>query len=97
MTPLGPVVPVDLLAVALSMATGGAIARTGFRSWAVVLVVIAGIAGAVAAYGYAPPAVPGTARWLLRNTALQLVLSAGVAWLAAHAGQRWAARRTHAA
>lgn len=93
MTPLGLVAPLDLFAVALSMAIGGAIARQGFRGWAVLLVVLASVSSAIAAYGYAPPAVSGAARWLLRNTALQTLLSALVAWAAAHAGERWAARR----
>ncbi|TZF89959.1 hypothetical protein [Cognatilysobacter lacus] len=93
MTPVGLFAPLDLLAVALSMFVGGWIARRGFRGWAVVLVVLAGITSAVAAYGYAPPAMQGTAHWLLRNTALQLALSAAVAWMAASAGERVAARR----
>jgi hypothetical protein len=96
-TPLGVVAPFDLLAIALSMGVGGTIARQGFRGWAVALVVIAGVAGAIAAYGYAPPTMTGTGHWLLRNMLLQLLLSAGVAWAAAHAGERWATRRTRAA
>ncbi|WP_133479414.1 hypothetical protein [Cognatilysobacter segetis] len=97
MTPLGLVAPLDLLAVAVSMGAGGVIARHGFRGWAVALVVIAGLAGAMAAYGTAPPAMAHAGRWMLRNTALQLLLSAAVAWAAAHAGQRWALRRPPAA
>lgn len=97
MTPLGLIAPLDLLAVAVSMAMGGAIARRDFRRWAVLLVVVAGVASAVTAYAYAPPTPTSAAHWLLRNTALQLVLSAGVAWLAAWAGesirQRIEARR----
>ena len=97
MTPLGLLAPLDLLAVALSMGVGGAISRRGFRGWAVALVLIAGLAGAVAAYGTAPPAMAHVGRWLLRNTALQMLLSAAVAWAAAHAGQQLAARRVPAA
>lgn len=92
-TPLGFVAPFELLAVVLSMGVGGVIARQGFRGWAVALVVIAGIASAVAAYGLAPPALPGTGRWLLRNTVLQMLLSAAAAWAAAAVGERLAARR----
>ena len=94
-TPLGVIAPLDLLAVALSMGAGGAIARQGFRGWAVALVVIAGIAGTIAAYGYAPTAMTHVGDWLLRNTALQMLLSALVAWAAAHAGERFVARRAH--
>jgi hypothetical protein len=97
MTPLGLLAPLDLLAVAISMAIGGAIAVHGFRGWAVALVLIAGIAGAVAGYSTAPPAVAQAGGWLLRNTALQLLLSAAVAWASAHAGERYAARRAPAA
>jgi hypothetical protein len=96
-TPLGTVAPLDLMAVALSMAVGGAIARQGFRGWAVALVVIAGVASAIAAYGNAPAAMTHVGGWLLRNTVLQMLLSALVAWAAAHAGERWAARRARAA
>jgi hypothetical protein len=95
-TPLGVVEPLELLAVALSMGAGGAIARHGFRGWAVALVVIAGVASAAAAYGYAPTTMTRVGDWLLRNTALQLLLSALVAWGAAHAGERFAARRVPA-
>ena len=94
MTPLGHVAPFDLLAVAAAMALGGAVARQGFRGWAVVLVILVGLTGAIAAYGQAPPSLQDVPRWLLRNTGLQLLLSAVVAWAAAHAGERLAARRT---
>jgi hypothetical protein len=97
MTPLGLLAPFDLVAVGLSMGVGGAIARRGFRGWAVARVLIAGVTSAIAAYGYAPSTVAGVGRWLLRNTALQVLLSAAVAWAAAHAGQRIAARRAPAA
>jgi hypothetical protein len=96
-TPLGTIAPLDLLAVALSMAVGGAIARRDFRGWAVALVVIAGVASAVAAYGAAPAAMTHVGDWLLRNTVLQMLLSALVAWAAAYAGEQWAARRARAA
>jgi hypothetical protein len=96
-TPLGTIAPLDLMAVALSMAVGGVIARQGFRGWAVALVVIAGVASAIAAYGNAPAAMTHVGDWLLRNTVLQMLLSALVAWAAAQAGERWAARRRRAA
>lgn len=97
MTPLGHVAPLDLLAVALAMLAGGAVARQGFRGWAVALVVLVGLTGAIAAYGQAPPSLQDVPRWLLRNTGLQLLLSAPLAWWAAHAGQRLAARRARIA
>lgn len=93
MTPLGLVAPLDLVAVAVAMGAGGFVAQRGFRGWAVALVVMVGIASAITAYGYVPPTQSGAGRWLLRNTMLQLVLSAGVAWFAAQGGQRLAARR----
>ena len=93
MTPLGLVAPLDLVAIALSMGVGGFVARHGFRGWAVALVVVLGIASAVTAYGYAPPGATGAGRWLLRNTLLQLALSAGIAWASAMLGERWAMRR----
>lgn len=96
MTPLGLIAPLDLLAVVPSMAAGGAIARQGFRGWAVVLVILAGISSMIAAYGFAPPSMAGSAHWLLRNTSFQLLLSAVLAWIAADVGQRFAARRTRA-
>ena len=93
MTPIGLVAPLDLLAVAVAMGVGGAVARQGFVRWAVLLVVLVGLTSAIAAYGYAPPTQSGVIAWLARNTALQLVLSALVAGGAALAGERLGARR----
>lgn len=96
MTRFGLVAPFDLIAVAVAMTAGGYIARGGFRALAVGFVLLVGIASAITAWGYAPPEQTGAARWLLRNTALQLALSCGVAWAAAHLGQRFATRRARA-
>ncbi|MGY3266614.1 hypothetical protein [Lysobacter sp. HA35] len=93
MTPIGLIAPLDLLAVAFAMAAGGFIARRGFGIPAVALVVLIGIGSAIAAFAYAPAEQTGAARWLMRNTALQLVLSAIVAWAAAMVGERVAAIR----
>ena len=90
-TPLGPIAPLELVATMLAMAAGGAIARDGFRWIAVALVLSIGLAGAASAYALAEQAPP--LRWLVRNTGLQLALSALVAWAAAFAGERIAARR----
>ncbi|AXK73024.1 hypothetical protein DWG18_12545 [Lysobacter sp. TY2-98] len=92
-TPLGSVEILDLLAVAIAMGVGGVIARQGFGIAAVGLVLLIGITSSMAAYGGAPAVHGGAVHWLLRNTALQLVLSAIVAWGAAVAGERIAARR----
>lgn len=92
-TPLGPVEILDLLAVAIAMGIGGAVARQGFAPAAVGLVLLIGITSSMAAYGGAPAVHGGALHWLLRNTALQLVLSALVAWGAAVGGERFAATR----
>lgn len=92
-TPLGVVAPWDLLSIAVAMTVGGAIARRKFALPAVALVLLTGLLSAIAAYGFAPADKTGAVHWLLRNTALQLALSALVAWGAAVAGERLAARR----
>ena len=93
MTPLGFVAPLDLLAVAVAMAVGGVIARRGFRVPAVGLVVLVVISSAISDYGQAGQEAGDEGRWLTRNTGLQLVLAALVAWVAAAAGEIWARRR----
>lgn len=82
----------ELVAVAIAMGAGGAIAREGFRRPALALVALAWLASIAAAWLFAPRGSEGAAAWLLRNELLGLVLSAATAWVAAGAGERLAAR-----
>lgn len=91
----------ELAGIAVAMTAGGAIARTGFRLPAVLLVVLTSIASVAAAWLFSPEHGAEAGAWLLRNTLASLVLNAAIAWLAAGAGERLAAavaaRRTRAA
>src|SRR6476661_2916928 len=93
MTPLGLISPLDLVATALAMGVGGFIAQRGFLPIAVGLVVVVGLASAIAGNLQAPSLDRDMAHWLLANALLQMVLSAVVAAAAAYAGERIAARR----
>ena len=81
----------ELAGIAVAMAVGGAIARTGFRQPAGLLMVLASIASVAAAGLFSPERGAGAGAWLLRNTLASLVLNAAMAWLAAGAGERLAA------
>ena len=91
----------ELAGVAVAMAAGGAIARTGFRLPAVLLVVLTSIASVAMAWLFSPERGAEAGTWLLRNTLASLVLNAAMAWLAAGAGERLgaaiASRRMRAA
>lgn len=90
-TRLGLIPTWELAAVAIAVATGGAIARTGFRPPAVALVALAWIASLAAAWMFSIQRGAVDASWLLKNNLASLVLTAATAWLAAGAGERLAA------
>ena len=90
-TALGPITPLELVVTMVAMAAGGTIARGGFRWIAVALVLAIGVASTASAYALAEQSPPWG--WVMRNTGLQLTLSGLVAWAAAVAGERIAARR----
>lgn len=100
-TRLGLIPTWELAAIGLSMATGGAIARTGFRAPAVALVLLVGVASLAAAWMLSPQRGADAGAWLLRNGLASLGLTAAMAWVAAGAGERLAAavaaRRARAA
>lgn len=87
-TPIGTVPLPELAALALAMMLGGFVARTGFRTIAVVLTVAAGVASMVATTLITPTDVSSTVAWLARNHALVFALELLVAWLAAATGER---------
>lgn len=93
MTPLGLIAPGDLLGAALGGFAGGWIARRGFRMIAIGLVLVAGLAGVLAAWIGSDLSASTSTTWLMRNALAPLVLASVVAWLAAAAGERLAQRR----